>query len=268
MSRLLPTPVTPADAPDRLMRWGTGSVHLFALHGWGGSHETFAPLAQHLDARFTLWAPDMPGYGASAPLEHWERTVYLSRIEALLELLPKAPVHLLGNCSGAIAGLAAMQQQPSRFERLVLVDPFAFTPWYLKLFLWPIVGRLFFWSTFANPLGRWFTNLSLASKREADTDLTASFSAVPPSTAWNTLRILDEVGSVAPFAVYRQPALILRGGKTFAAIHASILCWRAIWPTVSVVEIARTGHLPLTEAPDEVARQLAAFLLPPEEAGG
>ena len=267
MSLLQPTPVTPAGAPDRLMRWGNGPVHLFALHGWGGSHETFAPLVQHLDPRFTLWAPDLPGYGASAPLSDWERTAYLSRIQVLLQLLPEAPVHLLGNCSGAIAGLAALQQQPNRFERLVLVDPFAFTPWYLKLFLVPLVGRLFFWSTFANPLGRWFTNLSLASKREADTDLTASFSAVPPATAWNTLRILDEIGSVAPFAVYTQPALILRGGKTFAAIHASLHRWRAIWPTVSVVEIARTGHLPLTEAPDEVARQLAAFLLPAEEAG-
>ena len=257
--------VTPPGAADRLLRWGKGPVHLFALHGWGGSHQTFARLAEHLDPRFTLWAADLPGYGASKPMERWELPAYIDRIAALLPLLPEAPLHLLGNCSGAIIGLQASLNRPDRFARLVLVDPFAFTPWFLRLFLWPVVGRLFFWSTFANPLGRWFTNLSLASKRQDETHLTASFAAVLPSTAWNTLRLLDEVGSIRAFAVYRQPALILHGGKTFAAIHASIVQWRAIWSGVEVSEISSAGHLPLEEAPAEVAAHLARFLLPMEE---
>lgn len=265
---LEPVEVTAPGAPDRLMRWGSGPVHLFALHGWGGSHQTFARVAQHLDNRFSLWALDLPGYGGSAPMQAWERTAYLARIADVFPHLPEGPLHLLGNCSGAIIGLSASLDRPDRFDRLVLVDPFAFTPWYLKLFLWPVVGRLFFWSTFANPLGRWFTNLSLASKRRDETDLTASFAEVLPSTAWNTLRILDEVGSIASFSVYRRPALILHGGKTFEAIHASVRQWRALWGEVSVEEIASAGHLPLEESPEAVAAQLARFLLPAEEAGG
>lgn len=261
-----PVEVVPTGGADRLVRWGGGPVHLFALHGWGGSHDTFARLAEHLDERFSLWAPDLPGYGRAAPLDRWEQASYLARVRGLFAHLPAEPVHLLGNCSGAILGLAALCSPPER-ERLaglVLVDPFAFTPWYLRLFLLPLVGRLFFWSTFANPMGRHLTNLSLASKRQRDTDLTGSFAEVPPSTAWNTLRLLDEIGTIRGFASVVRPSLLLHGRRTFAAVRASIPLWRAIWPHLEVREIPAAGHLPLTETPREVAAHLARFLLTPE----
>ena len=93
-------------------------------------------------------------------------------IAAFIESLDSARVTVIGNCSGAILGLLANELVPSRIARFVLIDPFAFLPWYFKVFVHPTYGRVAYHSTFANPIGRWATNLSLKKKRSADSDLT------------------------------------------------------------------------------------------------
>jgi hypothetical protein len=75
-----------------------------------------------------------------------------------------------GNCSGAILGLLAYEMIPSRIRRFVLIDPFAFLPWYFKVFVHPSFGRLAYHSPSPTrlALGR---QLSLKNRRAADSDL-------------------------------------------------------------------------------------------------
>ncbi|HEX9917834.1 MAG TPA: alpha/beta fold hydrolase, partial [Pyrinomonadaceae bacterium] len=152
-------------------RYGAGEREFyFGLHGWSGDHRTFAPLAAHIPAGASLYSADLPGCGRSlAPPTLTLETVTREIVEAVLDAVPpRAPVTLIGNCSGAILGLLVAERIKARVGRLVLIDPFAYWPWYFRVFVARSFGRYAYRSTFANPLGRWLTNQSLRNRRTAD----------------------------------------------------------------------------------------------------
>ena len=237
-------------------QYGTGRRVFLALHGWGGGHETFLPLAARLPASAALYSADLPGYGRSAAPRAWELaaiaeevgdTVGRIRSEAGVE-----QVTLIGNCSGAILGMLAAQQASGAFERLVLIDPFAYVPWYFNLFVASKMGRYAYYSTFANPLGRRLTNLSLRSRRGESTDLTASFTRVDHETTYRYLQLLAAVGSYTRFDDLRMPIDILYGERTFQAVKESAALYQRIWPQARRVRLAGAGHLPIEEATAQV----------------
>ncbi|HEV2666776.1 MAG TPA: alpha/beta fold hydrolase, partial [Blastocatellia bacterium] len=154
--------------------YGSGSRVYFGLHGWSGDHATFAPLAVYLPAGVALYSADLPGYGRSPAPRRWELAEITDEIASEVVAID-SPVTIIGNCSGAVFALLAAERLPLRIERLILIDPFAYLPWYFKIFLHKRIGRYAYYSTFANPLGRWLTNLSLSKHRTAETDLTESF---------------------------------------------------------------------------------------------
>lgn len=166
---------------------------------------------------------------------------------------------LVGNCSGALIGLAALEARPhlqSRVERMVLIDPFAFTPWYFGIFVVPVLGRLFYHSTFANPLGRWLTNLSLRGKRSEETDLTHSFQRVDHQVSYRYLELLTSIGSIERWSGILIDTDIVHGERTFGAIRESIGMWRGIWPHIRIHELPAAGHLPILEATEDVRQIL------------
>lgn len=236
---------------------GHGPHGVFALHGWGGSHHTFDPLLQHLEAdHFRLWSVDLPGYGGANPPAEWSVGAYTDMIVEAIDRT-EGRLTLLGNCSGAIFGCAAAIKRPERFDRIVLLDPFAYLPWYFALFLIPVLGRVAFWTTFANPIGRWLTNRGLARHRAESTDLTASFARVDPESAWQTLRLLGEIRTISGFAPLVLPTRVVFGENTFGAVQASIGMFSALWPHARTTRLRGVGHLPLVEAPAEVAAALS-----------
>jgi len=166
---------------------------------------------------------------------------------------------LVGNCSGALIGLAALEARPhlqARVERMVLIDPFAFTPWYFGIFVFPVLGRLFYHSTFANPLGRWLTNLSLRGKRTEETDLTHSFERIDHQVSYRYLELLTSIGSIERWSGILIDTDIVHGERTFGAIRESIGMWRAIWPHIRIHELPAAGHLPILEATEDVRQIL------------
>src|SRR5512132_3005474 len=106
-------------------RYGKGENIFFGLHGWGGDHSTFAPLAAVLPDAATLYAADLPGYGRSPAPHDWSIEAIADEVAAAIDATRAPRLTVIGNCSGAIVGLAAAETLGHRVERLVLIDPFA-----------------------------------------------------------------------------------------------------------------------------------------------
>lgn len=232
--------------------YGSGSQVYFGLHGWSGDYTTFAPLAAYLPAGAALYSVDLPGYGRSPEPRSWELSEITDEVAQAVAAIG-SPVTVIGNCSGAIFALLAAERLPDRIERMILIDPFAYLPWYFKIFLNNRIGRYAYYSTFANPMGRWLTNLSLSRRRTADTNLTESFVSVNHEVAYRYLALLGELDDVVRFSRLRVPVDLIYGSKTFGAIKESIRIWRDVWPHARCHELAGAGHLPIQEATGQLS---------------
>ncbi len=236
----------------RVECYGSGSRVYFGLHGWSGDHATFAPLAAYLPAGAALYSADLPGYGRSPAPRRWELAAITDEIAGAIADVD-SPVTVIGNCSGAVFALLAAERLAGRIERLILIDPFAYLPWYFKIFLNKRIGRYAYYSTFANPVGRWLTNLSLGKHRAADTNLTESFISVRHDVAYRYLELLGELDGVARFSRLRLPVDLIYGARTFGAVKESIALWRGVWPHARCHELAGAGHLPIQESTGQLS---------------
>ncbi len=104
---------------------GEGPAPVLALHGWGGSIESFWPVAQQLirqpDAPYTVYVLDLPGFGESAlPPEPWGVPEYAAFVLGALDALGLARVHLLGHSFGGRISLILGAEHPERLDKIVL----------------------------------------------------------------------------------------------------------------------------------------------------
>lgn len=229
---------------------GSGPRHFLGLHGWNGTLATFQPMTQDLPPDVTFWSADLPGCGRSPLPPALTLEAVLEDALAAIDQLP-APMTLVGNCSGAVLGLLLMARRPERFNRLVMIDAFAFLPWYFRVFLSPI-GRYAYWTTFANPLGRVITNLALKARRTPQTNLTADFRHADHVTMPAYLRIFEEAAACIDFAAVTSPVDVLYGERTFTAVRQSLAFWQARLRVARVECLRGAGHLPLQEAAAQV----------------
>jgi pimeloyl-ACP methyl ester carboxylesterase len=234
-------------------RHGSGSRVFFGVHGWSGDHHTFDPLVPYVPDEVTLLACDLPGIGRSTPLPELTMQTVAGEIAQAIYRIGR-PVTLVGNCSGANIALFVAQMIPERIERLITIDVFAFWPWYFRVFVNRWIGRYAYFSTFANPLGRWATNLSLRSKRQETSTLTGGFRRVDHHLTYRYLTLLRDSGSIAQFRSLTTPCDLIYGEKSFAAARESALQLAAVWPGARTFCLPGAGHLPIVEAAPALAR--------------
>jgi len=257
--------------PLFVKRYGTGERVIVGLHGWNGSHQSFDAILPFMPEDVSFYCLDLPGYGQSPEPQKWT-VEEISRILAKwLQTLPTKEIEIIGSCSGALWGLAAaMQSEQFKIKRFVLVDAFAYVPFYFRLFLYPIFGPIAYFSTFHNPIGRWITNQSLRHKRTEETDLTHSFTKVAPLTPYRYLRLLNRIRNYLFYTRLSEDKLtsneastaffpgteivLLSGEKSFQAIKSSVGMWRKLWPSAKAHVLNGAGHLPVQEAPEQLAK--------------
>src|SRR5947209_5395944 len=145
-------------------KYGSGDRVFFGLHGWGGDHTTFMPFVRQLPENVTFYSADLPGYGKTPAPREWMLSALSEEIVTAIDTIKAMRIVLLGSCSGAILGLLAAQALRNRVARIVLIDPFAYMPFYFKLFVATDFGKIAYYTTFANPVGRWLTNMSLKNR--------------------------------------------------------------------------------------------------------
>jgi pimeloyl-ACP methyl ester carboxylesterase len=108
-------------------RWpGQDPDPLVLLHGWGDTGETFQFLVDCLSVERTCIAIDMRGFGRTQrPDDGYWFPDYLADLEALLDqLVPDAPVDLIGHSMGGNIAMLYAGARPKRVRRLVTLEGF------------------------------------------------------------------------------------------------------------------------------------------------
>lgn len=233
-------------------RIGSGERHYVGVHGWSGDHRTFLPLVQNIPRDISLWCLDLPGCGRSGPPGKWTLDAI---VEELAAAIP-SPATIIGNCSGAILSMLLASQAPRNVLRLVLIDAFAAWPWYFRVFTASGIGEYAYRTTFANPIGRWITNVSLNGKRQSDTNLTQGFGSVNHEVTLRYMNLFHEAGQANRFKDFSMPIDILYGERTFRAVRESAAVFKGMWPHANEWILPGAGHLPLLEATARVQQIL------------
>ncbi|TNE44645.1 MAG: alpha/beta fold hydrolase [Deltaproteobacteria bacterium] len=235
--------------------YGSGPRIFVGLHGWNGNRHSFDSLLPFLPDDVTLIALDLPGYGESKRPAQWHASGIMDAFGEQVASLQLTSFTIIGNCSGGLLGMWLLKDQPTLpVERIVLIDTFGFMPWYFQIFLAPFAGPLFYYSTFANPVGRWLTNRSLQRMQNHNTDMTKSFSQAPVSVPFHYLRLFRDMGDYRSFQHVQTPVDLAYGEHTFGAVKQSIPMWKTLWPDANVLELQGAGHLSVQEAPEPLSR--------------
>lgn len=97
---------------------------VIALHGWGGSIQSFWPVAERLSVGgFQVHLLDMPGFGKSdLPPETWGVMDYMRFVTAYLDESHIERCSVLGHSFGGRIGLVLAAERPERISRMVLAN--------------------------------------------------------------------------------------------------------------------------------------------------
>jgi pimeloyl-ACP methyl ester carboxylesterase len=99
----------------------SGETAVF-VHGLGGSSTNWTDLMGLLAPTLTCLAPDLPGFGRSAPAPRYTVGTHVRAVIALLEQ-QDGPVHLFGNSLGGAVSTRVAAHRPDLVRSLTLVSP-------------------------------------------------------------------------------------------------------------------------------------------------
>jgi pimeloyl-ACP methyl ester carboxylesterase len=102
---------------------GSGKPLVLVHGGLGDAQQHWAPVFEALTQHFFVLAPDLPGFGVSAPLPMPSYQNYLNWLQLLFDMLNiGGPLLLMGNSFGAVLSRFFAAENTGYVSRLVLID--------------------------------------------------------------------------------------------------------------------------------------------------
>ncbi len=229
--------------------------------------------------QFRCVAPDHLGSGLSdlqpRPLRLAD---HIDNLAQLIESLDLRRVTLVAQDWGGAIGLGAALRNRKRFDRLVLTNTGAFTPWFIpwriRVCRWPVVGRLAVQG--ANAFCRAALRMTLARTRRLPPRVEAAYLApysnwskraavyqfvrdIPLSAVHPTWQTLAEIEAGLP-RLAELPTLLLWGMRDWCFTPACLDKFCHYWPAAEAVRLEDVGHWVLEDAPDEAQAAITSFL--------
>lgn len=249
------------------------------LHGFRGDHHGLEPVIAHL-ADHRVVAPDLPGFGESAPFSHTAHSVqaYADWLTAFVRQLPDpAGVVLFGHSFGSVVVAAALARGLPA-EQVVLLNPIGAPALSGPRGLMSRLAVLYYRLGAALPERPGAGLLRSTLVVRAMTTL-LSKSRQRPLRRWILAEHLryfsvfadrrmlleafqasvgDDVSTYAP--KIRAPVLLVGGDRDditpVDVLHRLV----SLFPSAELVMIEGVGHLIHYEAPDQAARATQQFL--------
>lgn len=248
------------------------------LHGLGGFAESWRHTLRTLAGRTTVYALDLPGFGASAkPRARYRLPYFAGALHGFVEALGIREASLVGHSLGAAIAVTYALTHPARVERLALVGGvvpgFGFRPsWIYRLVALPLVGEMLSLCRSARlykaALARCFHR---AVREEVDFFVDFGFAARTSGDAraayLATLRhVRADFESRSPdyrraIATVDVPVLLIHGRQDRVVPPAHCAQVAEGFARATVRWVDECGHFPQIERAETVNRWLVDFLV-------
>ena len=117
--------ITDIDGPIHFVDYGGEGPAMVLVHGLGGSHANWVCVADHLRRTHRVYALDLVGFGVTPPVGRKMSLRTHRDVVALFaaEVAEGEPVTLVGNSMGGLISLMVADHSPELVARLVLINP-------------------------------------------------------------------------------------------------------------------------------------------------
>lgn len=253
---------------------GTGEP-LVLLHCTGSTGAQWRRLAESLEGRYRVLAPDLYGYGGT---DSWSGRTAISLqdeaalIASLAEQRCGGPFHLVGHSFGGAVALRIARQWPHRVRSLTLIEPVAFHLLHEgdavdAIALEEIAGvvdalgraltRGDFWGGCGHFVDYWSGQGAWASMPEAKrTGLAARLGKIVLDF-WTSM---NDPARIADLRECEVPTLVIRGGQSPHPVRRIARHIATAMADARLAEIRAAGHMaPMTHA-EQVNALITAHL--------
>lgn len=252
--------ITVAEARVRLFRGGAGPPLVF-LHGAGG-HTGWMAFLEELSARFSVYAPEHPGFGHSDDPPWLDEVADLAYFHLdLLRALDLDRVHLVGTSLGGWVAAEMAVRNTARLASLTLVGAVGIT-----------AGGEPIPDTFRMPddenLRRYYADPARAARRLGDLARACEDPAVMRGVAKNRATVtrlayrprFHNPGLAKWLHRIDVPTLLLWGAEDRLVPPSFGEAYRALVPGSRLIVLPGAGHAPFDERKEAFCAALCSFI--------
>ena len=121
--------------------YGNGKP-IICIHGWLENKRCFRYQSYKSFLKdYQVIALDLPGFGGSGEPKEYSFEEITEIINGLAEELKLESFEVLGQCMGTVFALDYAVRYPEKVEKVILVEPMLYFPWWFKVLLIPKVNK-------------------------------------------------------------------------------------------------------------------------------
>jgi pimeloyl-ACP methyl ester carboxylesterase len=244
------------------------------LHGFGASHYSFSRIVPALSKYFKVYALDLKGFGKSPKPADNRYSVYDQAllVDQFLQEHQLDKVILIGHSYGGGVALSLALLDPSRIQKLVLIDSASYKQQLPKLIRWlkiPVLGKVGFYllpasfevkesyryafyddSKIPEDIVREYArNLYLPNARQVYLQTVAQLIPEDLKTVSRKYKTIH----IPTLIIWGKNDIVIRKDKAYR-LHRDIAGSK-------LVIIPKCGHIPHEEQPEKVLEILENFML-------
>lgn len=273
-------------------RGGTGFPMLL-LHGWGGSSRYWQYTLEHFAPTHSVYAPDLPGYGSSPPLNGDINSERMANIVVeFADRLHLAQFDLNAHSFGASVATYIAARWPERVRRLVLTCFSMFRNEFERRMIEQMLNQVGLsvtlwqpWLSFWHPwMGLWQSWLSLWRPQfpgytpsiyqtmawrffyRPPTDeallqaIFSDFLQMDQRTSLQTIMSALNPSIAVTLQEIAAPTLLVAASQDMIMPQYGVPMVEHLIPDCRLVWIDQCGHLPMLEKPTEYHQVMQGFL--------